>query len=328
MIILTVLSAAAALGGLSNPAAPARFDIQDCPSCPTMVVLEGGKATIGSPPGETGRYANEVPQQQVEVAPFAIGTIEVTRRQYAEFVASTSYASQGGCYTPGDLNDWASDLDPKASWRDPGFQQTEDHPVVCVSWFDAQAYAEWLSKKTGHHYRLPTEIEWEYAARGGTASAYFWGEDIKHGCSYMNGGDTSLAKGLPKFAEKTHEYFRTGVQKSVLVPCEDGHIFTSAAGSFPPNAFGLFDVTGNAWEWAQDCGDGTPPAADGGPSGSAGECKRRRTRGGSWNDWPVDLRSAVKKRLEPSFRRNDTGFRVVREMKGPASTASSSRRLR
>lgn len=314
------LPAAAASMSFQAPAArdaasPAPTIIQDCASCPRMVVLEDGAGPIGSPLGEPGRYPNEAPQRAVAVARLSIGASEVTRKQYGEFIASSGYAPEGGCFTPGDLDDWASDLDPKASWREPGFDQDDEHPVVCVSWFDARAYADWLSARTGQRYRLPTEVEWEHAARGGAASAYFWGADIADGCSFMNGGDASLAKGLPRFAAKTLEYFQSGVSKSVLVPCDDGHVFTSAAGSYPANAYGLVDVTGNAWEWVEDCGD-DPPAKTAAQS-TAGECRRRGTRGGSWNDWPVDLRSAVRKRLEPSSRRNDTGFRLVRET-GPA----------
>ena len=285
--------------------------IQDCPNCPKMIALRGGEFLLGSPNTEPGRYANEGPQQEVTVAAIAIGQTEVTRAQFGEFVKSTGRDMSGGCYTPGDLADLLSDLDPEASWRDPKFKQTGRHPVVCVSWHDAKAYAAWLSAKTGHRYRLPTEAEWEFAARAGTSSAYYWGDRGDQECSHMNGGDLSIGDKFPLWAQRTREEFDKGDRNSVLIQCRDGNVFTAAVGSYGANAFGLYDMAGNVWEWVEDCGD--LPNYGAAPTGAA-ECRRRRLRGGSWDDWPVDLRSAVRKRLEPAFRRNDTGFRLVREL--------------
>jgi len=285
--------------------------IRDCRNCPKMIALRGGEFLLGSPNTEPGRYANEGPQRQVRVDAFAIGQTEVSRAQFAEFVKSTGRDMSGGCYTPGDLADLLSDLDPGASWRDPKFKQTGRHPVVCVSWHDAKAYAAWLSAKTGHRYRLPTEAEWEFAARAGTSSAYYWGDRGDRECSHMNGGDLSIGDRFPLLAQRTREEFDKGERNSVLIQCRDGSVFTAAVGSYGANAFGLYDMAGNVWEWVEDCGDLPNYAAA--PAGAA-ECRRRRTRGGSWDDWPVDLRSAVRKRLEPAFRRNDMGFRLVREL--------------
>ena len=301
-----------ALAG-ATPAAGAPKVIQDCASCPRMIEVPAGTYSIGSPEIEPGRYPNERPMKQETVRPFAIGEAEVTRGQFAKFVAETNHEMARGCYTPGKLDDLLSDLDPKASWRDPGFEQTDDHPVVCISWNDAVTYARWLSEKTGHKYRLPTEASWEVAARGGTATAFFWGRSADEGCAYHNGGDLSLGEKWPEWAERTEEARKGGEPNSVLVQCRDGHAFTSAARSFLPNPFGLFDMTGNVWEWVLDCGDNQGRVGDS-PLEASPACERRRTRGGSWDDWPVDLRSAVRKRLEPSFRRSDTGFRLVREL--------------
>ena len=295
-------------------AATAPEVIQDCAECPRMIVVPPGKYSVGSPVEEPGRYPNERPISEVVVTAFAIGETEITRRQFASFIGETGHEMAGGCYTPGNLDDLLSDVDPGASWLDPRFEQTADHPVVCVSWHDAVAYADWLSSKTGYKYSLPNEILWEAAARGGTTTAYFWGQGVKQGCAYGNGGDLSLGEKWPKWAEVTEAARRRGEQNSVLVKCRDGYAFTAPSKSFLPNPFGLFDMTGNVWEWVQDCGDNQNPSAGLAEGAASDACQRRRTRGGSWDDWPVDLRSAVRKRLEPSFRRNDTGFRLVRQI--------------
>jgi formylglycine-generating enzyme required for sulfatase activity len=131
----------------------------------------------------------------------------------------------------------------------------------------------------------------------------------------MNGGDLAMGKELPELAAEYREAFAGGRTTSVLVPCNDGFVFTAPVGSYAPNGFGLFDVLGNVWEWVEDCGDETGVnAVLGGASNTAPMCKRNFARGGSWNDWPVDLRLADSHRLDSASRRNDTGFRLVREL--------------
>jgi len=144
---------------------------------PEMVEIRGGRFLMGSPVDEKGRYEDER-QHEVQVADFAIGKYEVTVGQFKSFVKATQYKTEaeesGGCYY------WTGSAwkqDASKTWRNPGFSQTDDHPVVCVSWNDAMAYVDWLSKQTGKTYRLPTEAEWEYAARAGTTAARYWGDD-------------------------------------------------------------------------------------------------------------------------------------------------------
>ena len=249
---------------------------RDCPTCPEMVVLPAGKFTMGSPLGERGRDDDEGPQRQVTIPqPFAVGKYEVTVGQYAEFVRETKHRT-GNC------------KDSKRSWDDPGFKQTNDHPVVCVSWNDASSYDDvstyvyWLSLKTGHEYRLLTEAEWEYAARAGTTTPYYFGRMILANMAQYGGSNGTVA-----------------------------------VGSFPANAFGLHDMHGNVWEWVEDCwhGDYTGAPTDG--SAWISGCRdkdRRMLRGGSWVNNPGYLRSAVRTWDGASDRYDSGGFRVARTL--------------
>ena len=275
---------------------------QDCPVCPRMVAVPGGSFVIGSPVDEPRRKKNESPQRQVTIAPFAVSELEITRAQYAAFVEDTRHDTSGGCNTEGAAIDGQYELDPRASWRDPGFPQGPDHPVVCVSWPDAHDYAAWLSSKTGHHYRLLSDAEWEYVARAGTTSAYYWGVDRELGCAYANGCDQRLKRIMP------------AAWGGIYAACDDGAAYTTPAGHYKPNAFGLFDITGNAWEWVEDCTeptyDGLPD--DGRPRTHEG-CTARDVRGGSWDDDPEDLRNASRHHTKPDNRQYDLGLRLARD---------------
>jgi len=137
-----------------------------------MVVIPGGTFLIGSPATEANRKKNESPRRTITLMTFAVSELETTRAQYARFVHDTNRATLEGCQTEGEVLDGKYETDLRASWRDPGYDQGDDHPVVCVGWSDATAYAEWLSRRTGHSYRLPSNSEWEFAARAGTTSAF------------------------------------------------------------------------------------------------------------------------------------------------------------
>ena len=282
-------------GGFGDLAPGSTF--QDCNDCPEMVVIPAGSFQMGSPDDEEGRYADEGPQHRVTLdAPFALGKYEVTRGQFSRFVAATGHEAKGCRYWDGD----SVENDPNRSWRDPGYEQSNNHPVACVSWEDAQAYIDWLRKESGENYRLPSEAEWEYAARAGTMTRYFWGDDADEGCSFANGGDEKLKEATGW----TH-----------VLACNDGFYGTAPVGSFRSNAFDLYDISGNVWEWIEDLYhesyDGAP--SDGSPW-VEGNNSARVLRGGSWDDEPRLLRSAYRVWDEPGYRDFISGFRVARTL--------------
>lgn len=293
---------------------------QDCPDCSRMVVLRGGTFTMGSPESEPERHKSEGPRSQVKVETFAIGETEVTRGQYAVFVKETRRQLPArGCYTFGINNDvvFSSDAgeklsDPHASWLNPGFEQTDEHPVTCVSWQDAQDYVSWLARKTGRAYRLPSEAEWEYAARAGSTSMFPWGSDENDACRYANVGDRSLLRANTIVRGQVETALRTGQLVLRFAQCDDGSAYTTAVGQHQPNAFGLYDMIGNVWEYVEDCWQESLP--DSGRAHEETSCGLRRVRGGSWDDSPAELRSARRSRVKPDLRRNDDGFRVARDL--------------
>ena len=255
------------------------LSFRDCDDCPEMVALPGGQYLMGSPANEAGRYDEEGPQRTVHVRAIGVGKYAITRGQWAVFASVTHRAIEPGCaYSalPGDAPDG---INSAATWRTLGFEQDDTHPVVCVTWADAVDYVRWLSVRTTHHYRLLTEAEWEYSARAGSSTAFPWGPNPSH--AYAN--------------------YATDSSCESTVPCHDRWAHTSPAGSFPPNAFGLYDMNGNVLEWVQDCffdgyrglpTDGSAYETDVVLSLSGDlallngthSCSYRRLRGGDWGD--------------------------------------------
>jgi formylglycine-generating enzyme required for sulfatase activity len=185
------------------------------------------------------------------------------------------------------------------SWRNPSFDQKGDHPVVQVSWNDAQSFCNWLSKKNDKSVRLPTEAEWEYACRAGTKTAYPWGDNPDDGKGWANLADQSLRNRLPN--DPAPELFFNW---------DDGFAFTSPVGSFKANAFGLYDMIGNASQWCDDRDGDYDKGEVKDPTGS-GSGSRHVLRGGSWSDGPADCRVALRGAGFPDSRAFDLGFRVV-----------------
>lgn len=247
------------------PAAePGRTDFKpgdlfrDCADCAELVVVPAGSFNMGSP----SEYENPVHRVTIS-KPFAIGRHEVTFKEWDQCV------DEGGCTHRPDDRDWGR----------------EDRPVINVSWLDAKAFVTWLSQKTGKTYRLPTEAEWEYAARAGTSSPYWWGRDVgsrQANCRECNTGET---------------------QRTLTV------------GSYKPNAFGLYDTAGNAAEWMEDCwNDNYRGAPNNGSAWTSGQCRLRVLRGGAFDSQAKYLRSTSRFRYDTDVRYIANGFRVVREL--------------
>ncbi len=237
---------------------------------PKMVVIPAGKFKMGSPSSEPERDDDEWPQHEVRIErPFAIGQYEVTFEEYERFAEAT------GRRKPDD-----------AGWG------RGRRPVINVSWDDAVAYAQWLSAQTGATYRLPSEAEWEYAARAGTETPFHFGERITTDQANFNGNSTYNGSAKGEYRKKT-----------------------VAVGSFPANAFGLHDVHGNVWEWVQDCWhDDYKGALDDGSAWESGECAGRSLRGGSWSYRPGWVRSAYRFGGGLAGRFGSVGFRLARTL--------------
>jgi formylglycine-generating enzyme required for sulfatase activity len=256
-------------------------DGQPCQTCPEMVLLPAGDVMMGSPETERGRSEEEGPQHRVTIAgPFAIGKFPVTRGEFAAFVRETGYRTEGGC----DVwtgSDWRRQSD--RSWRSPSSVDQDDrHPVVCVNWHDAKAYAAWLSKKVGKRYRLLTEAEREYAARARTNTRYSFGDD------------------------------EAWLSEYAWYQANSGGA-THPVGEKKPNLFGLFDMHGNAWAWCEDIWHSSYRGApNDGSVWQTGDTPLRILRGGSWYRNASGLRSAFRVAFSPDGRYNDVGFRVAR----------------
>lgn len=274
-------------------------EFRDCESCPAMVVVPGGSFQMGSLEGEEGRF--EGPVHPVTIAyDFAVGKFEVTNEQFAEFVKETNYTQAANCIIWTDK--WEARGD--SSWRNPGYGRAplENEPVGCMSWHDAKAYIAWLSAKTGKRYRLLSESEWEYVARAGANTRFPWGDSAADICARANVFDESGRR----------------ASKLAYVPaeCDDGYAYTAPVGSFKPNAFGLYDVIGNVWEWTEDCYVVPYPAgsSDGSSHQVEGKCERRSIRGGSWITTPLRQRPAFRGRDPEAVVFVPFGIRVARDL--------------
>ena len=272
-----------------------------------MVVVPQGRFTMGAPAGEeerenwpNDRRGHSAPQHLVTIRhKLAISKFDVTRDEYAQFVAETNRPDPDSCITPTPSGTFIA---TNGNWHSPGFPQTGRDPVVCVGWDDAQAYVSWLSAKTGHVYRLPTEAEWEYAARAGTTTARYGSDNPAEICRYTNLGDLDYSEQHPG-------------DSGVNLACHDGYAFTSPVGRFPPNQYCLYDMLGNVLDWTEDCWNANYSGAPtDGTAWQSGDCGRRVARGGSWDMDVRAARSAMRRGLPTSKRVTSFGFRVVRTL--------------
>ena len=291
---------------------------QDCPECPVMVVIPSGRFMMGLTTAEQDwLFATATSEVDLLIkldtlvwakprhsgligSAFAVGTTEVTRGQFRSFVDATGYDAGNKCGKA--QNEGTSDEHYRyftgINWRSPGFEQTDDHPVVCVGWYDAKAYVAWLSRLTGHDYRLPSEAEWEYIARAGTETVRYWGDDFENeeGCLYGNVRD--------------EQYW--GVYGDDIFTCRDGFKYTAPVGRYRANGFGVHDILGNVWETVGDCWnhnyDGAP--RDGSVE-TRGTCDVHILRGGGSKSTPHSIRAAMRGRATFHNRGDDQGFRVA-----------------
>jgi formylglycine-generating enzyme required for sulfatase activity len=267
-----------------------------------------------------GFFKDEFPRHRVRITkPFYLGRYAVTVGQFKKFVEGTGYRTEaeqsdagrterqrvdrahrgngGWGYNP--KSGKCEGRNPKYNWRNPGFAQTDDHPVVDVTWHDAVAFCQWLSRKEGKTYKLPTEAQWEYACRAGTSTRYSNGDDPDHLARVANVQDVAGRREFPH----VHE---------IIMP-KDGK-FTVAVGTLPPNSFGLYDMHGNVWQWCSDrYGEdyyAKSPVDD--PTGPE-TGNRRVRRGGGWNSFPLYARASFRNWNVPESRCVNVGFRVLRE---------------
>ena len=307
----TLVLASTAVLAFADPApaqsAPASF--RDCQTCPELVAIPGGTLKMGSPEGapeidRRGPGRAEAGVIDVAIArPFAIGKTEVTRGQYGAFVAAEKYEPQiPFCRIWDNPNQRFADVSDH-TWRDVGLLSPpeDSQPVACVSWEDANAFTAWLSKTTGKKYRLPSEAEWEYAARAGSNRRRFWGDDPSEGCAYANIYDLTSRKTYP--LAWTH------------VGCSDGFADLAPVGSLIPNAWGLHDMIGNVWEWVEDC---FTTSKLGRPKDQRAwewkGCPDRGIRGGGCMTPPDRSRVAAPRGEHASDRYSFLGFRVARDL--------------
>ncbi|HXR95634.1 MAG TPA: formylglycine-generating enzyme family protein [Rhizomicrobium sp.] len=274
-------------------------EFTECPDCPPMVAIPAGKFLMGSPKAEPGRFDSEGPQHVVALKAFALGKYDVTSKQFLAFLAATGYQPKP-CNKTLNLGWQIARTRPRIAYP-PSEAEPPDWPAVCLDHKDALAYIAWLNSevKAAHPtlanragpYRLPSESEWEYAARAGTDTARWWGDEIGAGNANCNGCGSIW-------------------DNRVLAPVT----------AFHPNPFGLYGMLGNAWAWTADCWhpDYVGAPADGSAWLTGGDCSKYVIRGGSWNNVPIFIRSASRNGATDDGGEYDysslSGFRVARDL--------------
>ena len=249
----------------------------------TLAALAALFLGIGGAQAEENRDCEECPIMVTMPEGPDFGKFTVTRREFEAFAKDTGLKEEKLCFRWREQRPYRDD---NAAWRKPGFEQGADHPVVCVTWVEATAYADWLSEKTGKSYRLPTLEESQSAAAANADTRFWWGDNPDDICQYANVGDRTFKANFPS-VERNFD-------------CEDGFVFTAPVGSFKPNSYGLHDMNGNVWQWTNSC--------------LKGDCANAIFRGAAWNDiWPkqVELTHSFGDRIQ--LRGASVGFRVVRD---------------
>ena len=306
LLLIMVPTANAMASGTKNSLQPFEH-FQDCDVCSEMIALPSGKYMMGATEAEfsgtdqnRSMYFDETPRHETVVKSFALAKFDVTKKLFKIFADETGFRGKGCQIFNG--KEWVNDAN--ADWENPGFVQTEQDPVVCVSWSDAQKFIAWINSKTASRtsqkYRLPTEAEWEYAARAGTVTPMYWGSDHTKQCEFENTRDLSKERVNPV---------------GPYANCDGGYVGTSPVGSFRSNPWGLFDILGNVHQWVSDCnviGYAAPPPTN--PEAMAVSCSFRRARGGSWASIPIGVRAASRAGYKINTRESVIGFRLAADL--------------
>lgn len=291
-----------------------------------LASLTGAEFQMGAEADELGEGSaldvTAQPRRSVKVANFELANQEVTVAQFRKFADATGYlteaegASRPGCFVPAKGGSWV--LAPAANWRAPGFAQTDSFPVVCVSWNDALAYLVWLNSG-GERFRLPSEAEWEFAARAGTATPRPWSDSagfFSRTWNTVKPWSADRSSRACKYANVADESMRKQFDWPDAFDCNDGYAIAVPGGYFGRNNFGLYDMMGNAAEWTQDCWNASHAGAPGDARPrSSGDCTRRVVRGGSWASSQASIRSAARLSQPQSYRAADLGLRLARSPK-------------
>jgi formylglycine-generating enzyme required for sulfatase activity len=281
--------------GASKSLPAAGAELKECNNCPKMVALTGGTFKMGAPDDERDSTKHEHPQKEITLKPFSIGKFDVTKEQFAAFLKAANYKPTDSCDVDG-----SNKMTADQHWDRPAFgsyAQSARDPVVCVSWNDAEAYVEWLAKITGKPYRLPSEAEWEFAARAGLTGAHYWDDsDAKGICRYANIADLSVLQVFPGWK---------------VGQCNDGHPFTAPVDALKPNSFGIHGMLGNVKQWVADCPTGTPSDLPSDGSAASGSCDNHALRGSAWNSSPSIVRFAYREQAPSDYAANNLGFRVA-----------------
>ena len=280
---------------------------------PEMASINGGTYTMGCSSSDQQCEDYEKPAHSISVAPYAISVTEVTVGQFDQFVTSTGYVTDAerdaggneGCFVWSDNGGISRSAarwgwEKNRNWRNPGYKQGAEYPVTCISWNDASKFVNWLADETGRAYRLPSESQWELAARGGSSGPWGSSSSSTGICEYANVADRSQSS--------------TGSKWNSRVNCSDNRWFSAPVASYKPNGFGLFDMQGNTWEWVADTwADGFSDTPVNGEAYVKGSADERVLRGGGWDSDAKRARLSSRSKASASGRAAMTGFRLVLE---------------
>lgn len=285
--------------------------VNNNPLTPALSRIRGGRFSMGCSNGDVTCEAYEKPAVNVTVEDFRMGQTEVTVGQFKRFVKASGYVTDAeknaggfkGCYVYRDVGGISRSTakwnwDKSSSWKNPGFKQSDLHPVTCVSWNDALAYTQWLTRHTGVAYRLPTEAEWEFAARAGSTTRFQTGNSPDGLCASGNGADKTVS---PK-----------GSRWASHASCADNHWFSAPVATYAANPYELHDMQGNVWEWVEDTWTvNHNNAAIDGQANISGDPNKRVLRGGGWDGGTQQQRLSARRLGQVASRTSMIGFRVV-----------------